>query len=119
MKLAVGYAVVSSVLAALQYAPNEWRRPVYPHVHILATVALNLVGAVFVGLVVDALKRYAVARWRAACLGFVVALPLGPLVYFTVYPRALSLRQFLLGVAITAVIGAVMGAAAWLPDEDY
>lgn len=117
VRSAVLYAVVSSIIAAAQYAPNEWRRPSPPHLHILETVLLNLVGAVLVGFIIDLLHEWATSRLRSALVGVIASLPTVPLVYFTFYPRHLQLFQVAIAMGAMGVIGAMFGAGLWESDD--
>lgn len=117
LKISLGYAVVSSIILILSYAPNDWRRPEPPHIHVTTAVALNLVGAVLVGMLVDFLKPLATSRSRAAGIPFLIGLPVMPLVYFTVYHKTFMPGQFVGGLLIIGFFGACFGATAWLPED--
>jgi hypothetical protein len=117
MKAALAYAGISSAIAAAQYAPNDWHRPSYPHIHILAAVSLNVAGAVIVGLMVDQLKHLATTRLRSAAIGFTVGVPLMLLVYLTVYPKSFSVGQILAALLLGGAMGAAYGAVIWLQDD--
>ena len=104
-------------MAALQYAPNGWRRPTPPHIHLAATVALNFVGAVLIGSLVARLQPWATSRLRATAVGVVASLPCVPLVYLTVYPTHLRPLQLAVAVAAIAVVGAMFGAGLWEGED--
>jgi len=118
LKFSLGYAMIASVVSALTYAANDWRRPDPPHIHLGAAVVANLLGGVFVGMVVDQVKHLLTTRLRAAIAGGVIAIPLLALTYVGLYSPSYTWREMWLLLGVSLLFGGVIGAAAWLPDDD-
>lgn len=117
LKFSLGYALIASVMSAITYAPNDWRRPDSPHIHLGTAVVFNLLGGLFVGMVLDQVKHLLITRLRAAMAGGLIAIPLFTLVYFGLYSPSYTWREAWLLLTVSMIVGGAIGAAAWLPEE--
>ncbi len=116
---ALGYAVLSSLGTTLSYAMNDWESPRFTKVPLAVNLGVNVLAAVMIGLIIDGIKGRITTRWRAVGVGVAMGIVVMSAVYFTVLPVSLSGRQLIASIGWAGLCGGTIGAAAWLPSDEY
>jgi len=118
IRLALFFGAVCSVASAVQYAPTGWRRGGFPHIHLVAAIALNLGAAAAIGSFYGGLIGSVHSRTRAALNGAIICGPLAMLIQLTIIVYPLTPGRVGVVLLMGVCLGIIYGVGMWSPDTN-